>query len=182
VKVPGWVGAREPNGALPPSGLTLDALSRSIGLGRQGLCNWYLRSGCRRHGRDPGRLRAALGQRSDLVDHLLGVERLVHEVVRTRGSGARLIVGLRLVGENHHEGRRRGALDLTAQVVAVRSFERRVNQRDLWMLGLRFRERVRGVSSDHGFEAFPGEGDLDHLAHGLAVVDGQQSGGHASSR
>ena len=113
----------------------------------------------------------------DLVDHLLRIERLIHEVVRAGVFPLGRVV--RRVAAREEEDGRAGLLlpDLLGEGVAVVSAERRVDHDGVWLfaeLPERSLARVRGDD----VEVLPAEGDLEHFAHRCAVIDGEEGLGH----
>ena len=72
----------------------------------------------------------------------------------------------------------RRLLDRLAQVVAVHRLEREVGDHQVGLVALELlQRRVRAVRRDDA-EVRTREGDLENLAHGHAVVDGEEGAGH----
>ena len=111
-----------------------------------------------------------LRERGHLVDELLRVERLVHEVVRADLRAPIPIVRLLLVREDDHREPGLRCLQVPAQVVAARALEPRVNQRDSGPFGELRNGFVRTRAKDQA-KVLAGEGDFKHLTHRFTVVD-----------
>jgi hypothetical protein len=128
------------------------------------------------------RASATLNERVHLVEQLLGVERLVDVIVSADPGATRTIVGLVLAREEQHRQLWRFPLELLAQIVAAGVTQHSVDQRDARALSSQLGQRVGRAFGQNGAEVFSGKGHFQDLAHGLAVVDGQQRGGHSSSK
>jgi hypothetical protein len=123
-------------------------------------------------------VRGAAGQALDLVDELLGVERLFDEVVGARAETLLVVVGLLLRRQNEHRDSRAFSLDLGAETVASLPIQRDVAEDDRRMIGAELGECSVGGVGRHDAVVLASEGHLQHFAHRDAIVDGEQGRGH----
>jgi hypothetical protein len=86
-----------------------------------------------------------------------------------------------LTRENNDTDLRRLCLNLLAQIVTIVRAEQRINKGDDRALCLELRQGVGGAIGKDHLVVLTREGDLKHLTHGFAVVDGEQSSSHGSS-
>jgi hypothetical protein len=140
--------------------------------------------GCRtdRHGR---RRRSGLshvdragGESFDLVDELLGVERLLDEVVGARALPLVGVVRLLLRRKKKDRDRRILCFDLRANGIAACPLQRDVTENDARTFGSQLGERSVGAVGADDAKILAGEGHLQDFAHRDAVVDGEQGRGH----
>jgi hypothetical protein len=127
-------------------------------------------------------LAPAASQTSHLVDQLLGVERLVHEVVCTHARPAYAVVRLLLAGQQYYGHAGGFALDFLAEIVAAIIAEIGVDECDGRTVVAHLGERICRPFRDDGSILLARKGDFQHPSHGFAVINGQQRGGHRSSQ
>jgi hypothetical protein len=113
-----------------------------------------------------------LRDRTHLVDQLLGVERLIDEVIGAHGSAAGSVIRLMFAGEQNHARVGRFLFDLTAEVIAIGPFQTGVDESHLGLLGTHFAQCLLGAPGNHHSKIFPPESHFQDLSHGGAVVDG----------
>src|SRR5579859_444251 len=114
-------------------------------------------------------------------DQVLGLEGFAQQFVgfdQERPFGHRAID---YSGHQYHRRlrQRRMVLDVLADFIAVFSGHDHVGDHDIGLGLFDLAQGAGGIVAGNHVDVFPTEGDLDHLAHGRAVVDEIDSGGRA---